>query len=265
MNRAEKEQYLREYEVLKKKGKPFFPYAIMKDSTMALDRRARDRRHVDRARRRAGPEGGPDHDHLRAAARVVLLLPLRGAARAEAARTWCRSRRSASRRRAWSCCCSCRSTTAGRSAARSAGPVAMTAMVLTIIAMAFLTYDGRDTDRARRRRRSATSAAPRRHVREPGQGRSPRRAAAWPATRSARTATRARVRPDPDRRPHPARRRSCARWTPARGSCPPSRACRRRSSSARRLPGVAELRRSRDRQPAGTRPHARERPSSPPR
>ncbi len=36
MNRAEKEQYLREYEVLKKKGKSFFPYAIMKDSTMAL-------------------------------------------------------------------------------------------------------------------------------------------------------------------------------------------------------------------------------------
>ena len=36
MNRREKEQYLREYEVLKKKGKPFFPYAILKDSTMAL-------------------------------------------------------------------------------------------------------------------------------------------------------------------------------------------------------------------------------------
>ena len=36
MNRQEKEQYLREYEVLKKKGKPFFPYAIMKDSVMAL-------------------------------------------------------------------------------------------------------------------------------------------------------------------------------------------------------------------------------------
>jgi menaquinol-cytochrome c reductase cytochrome b/c subunit len=36
MNQAEKEQYLREYEVLKKKGKPFFPYAVMKDSTMAL-------------------------------------------------------------------------------------------------------------------------------------------------------------------------------------------------------------------------------------
>ena len=29
-------QYLREYEVLKKKGKPFFPYAVLKDSAMAL-------------------------------------------------------------------------------------------------------------------------------------------------------------------------------------------------------------------------------------
>ena len=36
MNRAEKEAYLREYEVLKKKGKPFFPYAVMKDSAMAV-------------------------------------------------------------------------------------------------------------------------------------------------------------------------------------------------------------------------------------
>ena len=36
MNRAEKEQYLVEYEQLKKQGKPFFPYAVMKDSTMAL-------------------------------------------------------------------------------------------------------------------------------------------------------------------------------------------------------------------------------------
>ena len=36
MNGAEKEAYLREYEVLKKKGKPFFPYAVLKDSVMAL-------------------------------------------------------------------------------------------------------------------------------------------------------------------------------------------------------------------------------------
>ena len=34
MNTAEKEAYLREYEILKKKGKPFFPYAIAKDSAM---------------------------------------------------------------------------------------------------------------------------------------------------------------------------------------------------------------------------------------
>jgi quinol---cytochrome c reductase cytochrome c subunit, bacillus type len=36
VNTRDKEQYLREYEVMKKKGKPFFPYAIMKDSVMAV-------------------------------------------------------------------------------------------------------------------------------------------------------------------------------------------------------------------------------------
>ncbi|MGI8726088.1 MAG: c-type cytochrome [Solirubrobacterales bacterium] len=36
MDRQEKEAYLREYEIFKKKGKPFFPYAVMKDSVMAL-------------------------------------------------------------------------------------------------------------------------------------------------------------------------------------------------------------------------------------
>jgi menaquinol-cytochrome c reductase cytochrome b/c subunit len=36
MNRAEKERYLQDYESLKKQGKPFFPYAILKDSVMAL-------------------------------------------------------------------------------------------------------------------------------------------------------------------------------------------------------------------------------------
>src|SRR5881628_4185444 len=35
MNRAEKEQYLREYSLLKSQGKPFFPYAVAKDSLMA--------------------------------------------------------------------------------------------------------------------------------------------------------------------------------------------------------------------------------------
>jgi len=36
LNRGEKEAYLREYEALKKKGKPFFPYAVLKDTTMML-------------------------------------------------------------------------------------------------------------------------------------------------------------------------------------------------------------------------------------
>jgi menaquinol-cytochrome c reductase cytochrome b/c subunit len=36
VNSRDKEQYLQEYEVLKKKGKPFFPYAVLKDSAMAL-------------------------------------------------------------------------------------------------------------------------------------------------------------------------------------------------------------------------------------
>ncbi len=35
MNQAEKEAYLREYAILKAKGKPFFPYAVAKDSIMA--------------------------------------------------------------------------------------------------------------------------------------------------------------------------------------------------------------------------------------
>jgi menaquinol-cytochrome c reductase cytochrome b/c subunit len=35
MNRYEKERYLREYALLKAKGKPFFPYAVAKDSLMA--------------------------------------------------------------------------------------------------------------------------------------------------------------------------------------------------------------------------------------
>jgi len=36
MNNREKEKYLQEYEAQKKKGKPFFPYAVLKDATMML-------------------------------------------------------------------------------------------------------------------------------------------------------------------------------------------------------------------------------------
>src|SRR5947209_12422228 len=35
MNKAQKEEYLREYGILKAKGKPFFPYAVAKDGAMA--------------------------------------------------------------------------------------------------------------------------------------------------------------------------------------------------------------------------------------
>jgi menaquinol-cytochrome c reductase cytochrome b/c subunit len=35
MNQREKEEYLREYSILKSQGKPFFPYAVAKDSVMA--------------------------------------------------------------------------------------------------------------------------------------------------------------------------------------------------------------------------------------
>ena len=36
MNQREKEEYLREYAILKAKGKPFFPYAVAKDGAMAV-------------------------------------------------------------------------------------------------------------------------------------------------------------------------------------------------------------------------------------
>ncbi|MEA2397627.1 MAG: hypothetical protein QOK25_1183, partial [Thermoleophilaceae bacterium] len=34
MNAREKEQYLREYHILKQRGKPFFPYTVLKDGVM---------------------------------------------------------------------------------------------------------------------------------------------------------------------------------------------------------------------------------------
>src|ERR671914_387907 len=36
MDAREKEQYLREYSILKNQGKPFFPYAVAKDSAMMM-------------------------------------------------------------------------------------------------------------------------------------------------------------------------------------------------------------------------------------
>ena len=36
VNQREKEEYLREYSILKAQGKPFFPYAVAKDSLMGV-------------------------------------------------------------------------------------------------------------------------------------------------------------------------------------------------------------------------------------
>ena len=36
MNQREKEAYLREYSLMKAEGKPFFPYAVAKDSLMGV-------------------------------------------------------------------------------------------------------------------------------------------------------------------------------------------------------------------------------------
>src|ERR671934_159280 len=35
MNKIQKEEYLRQYSILKSQGKPFFPYAVAKDAAMA--------------------------------------------------------------------------------------------------------------------------------------------------------------------------------------------------------------------------------------
>ncbi len=59
MNQAEKEAYLREYSILKSQGKPFFPYAVAKDSAMAVIVLARD--HL-RCRSMLGAELGPKAD-----------------------------------------------------------------------------------------------------------------------------------------------------------------------------------------------------------
>src|SRR6266480_2251764 len=119
MNQAEKEQYLREYEVLKKKGKPFFPYAVMKDSTMALVVVL----VIIVLSIVLGAEQGPKVDPTTTTYTPrpdwyfyflfeLLLLPF-----------YDRNPERRPERR----------------------PIAMTAMVLTIIAMAFLTYTGANT------------------------------------------------------------------------------------------------------------------------
>ena len=86
MNNREKEAYLRDYSIMKAQGKPFFPYAVAKDAAMACIVMVVIIAHGDHARRRARAEGGPDDHDLRPAAGVVLLLPVRAAARGQAGR-----------------------------------------------------------------------------------------------------------------------------------------------------------------------------------
>ena len=56
VNQREKEEYLREYSILKAQGKPFFPYAVGKD---ALDGVRRDGRASSRCHSCWGPSSGP--------------------------------------------------------------------------------------------------------------------------------------------------------------------------------------------------------------
>ena len=86
MNSREKEAYLRDYEVLKKKGKPFFPYAVMKDSVMMLIVVMVVAAMSIILGAEVGPKADPTTTTYVPRPGVVLLLPLRAAAGAEAAR-----------------------------------------------------------------------------------------------------------------------------------------------------------------------------------
>src|SRR3954453_4422805 len=67
-------------------GQAVLPLRRRQGLTDGVHRDGADHRDVDRARRRARPEGRPDDHDLRPTPRVVLLLPVRAAARGQAAR-----------------------------------------------------------------------------------------------------------------------------------------------------------------------------------
>ena len=83
MNQAEKELYLREYSILKNQGKPFFPYAVAKDSLMAVLVMAVIIFLALMFGAELGPKADPTTTTYVPRPGLVLLLPLRGPARHE--------------------------------------------------------------------------------------------------------------------------------------------------------------------------------------
>jgi demethylmenaquinone methyltransferase/2-methoxy-6-polyprenyl-1,4-benzoquinol methylase len=214
LNHREKELYLREYSLLKSQGKPFFPYAVAKDSVMACVVLA----SIITMSIIFGAELGPKADpttttyvprpewyffFLFEVLRVIkppVLTPLATVG----VPTVCmillfllpfidRGPERRPERR----------------------PIATLAGIFTICAMAYLTY--------RRTRSSATF----RSSTKPASSSSLSRAAS-PATRSATTATTARGRTCPKSATRSRGMRSCARSRTRPLRCRPSRPCRRR-------------------------------------
>ena len=79
MNHGQKEYYKRDYAVAKAAGKPFFPYAVYKDLLIASLAIGIVIALAIWQRVEVGEPVNPASHRLRAAARVVLLLPLRAA------------------------------------------------------------------------------------------------------------------------------------------------------------------------------------------
>ena len=85
MNAREREQYLREYSILKGQGKPFFPYAIFKDGAMATITLLVIILMAILFGAELGPKADPTTTTYSPRPGVVLLLPVRAAARGQAA------------------------------------------------------------------------------------------------------------------------------------------------------------------------------------
>ena len=239
MKPRDKQAYLEEYELLKKKGKPFFPYAVLKDSAMALIVVG----VIIAMSVVLGAEQGPKADpttttyvprpewyffFLFEVLRVIkppelvpiatigipticmvllLLLPFydRGPERRPERR-----------------------------------PIATTAGCLTIVAMAYLTYLG------------ATGGSPTEiDMKVAPQYEAGKEVVAGSGCLAChKLGENGNNGPgpgtDPHRRSGSRARRSCARWKSARVSCPPSANCRRRSSTSSPISSPHSTKPSRD-------------------